>query len=551
MTDIGNAPYAAVKQNSRWLLWLFLVAAGHRVLQWLLLQKQFMHVAELNGDILVMQLLPAALWREQFWAALLYLQQTPPLPNLVYGIVARCFDDLATRAAFLVLLCGLLSCIVTALLALLLSRLAFPRIFCCAVALVFAFSADVVMVEYFAFGQAFYEQITMILVLAAVLAAQRLAMNAGFRAALALGAVVALLALTRASFSYFALPVLAWVLWVTRRHVDMRVIAGFLLPVLLLHGGWALKQKIVQGELLWATSSWGGLNMQIGDMRRGMAPNGVASAAGFDMARQAEQTPCLLKWRHLWGGKPFEYFSGAFDMFTPAPGDGPSAAALDVDAAATKARGQRVVLDTAALREFSQCLQRARLGYWLQNPLSAVHASWQSYSVFWSPAASLVETAPTVLIPEHLLWKDPANLPLWKPQGDLWRWPSYNIRQEKYRLFLAYWPQDLAPATTLLLPVLPGLFALVAMLAVHAMPLVAAALCIARRHVALSWPAGTGFMVLAYLYIAGVTSLVEYGENMRFRLEIEPVIWALGLMTVRMIWQWWRSGKSGVVIDRP
>jgi hypothetical protein len=111
----------------------------------------------------------------------------------------------------------------------------------------------------------------------------------------------------------------------------------------------------------------------------------------------------------------------------------------------------------------------------------------------------------------------------------------------------------MAPATVLALPLLPGLFALVAMVAVHLLPVIA--VIVHRRlrdNGQAIWPAGLGFMLLACVYLAGVSSLVEYGENMRFRLEIEPVIWVVSLVALRTAWQWWRSGKSGtVVIDRP
>lgn len=530
-----------------WLAWLFLFCVGHRLVQWLVLQKQIAVAAALNGDVAIMQLLPADLWRQQFWAALLYLQQTPPVPNLIYGIAALCFDSGPSLATFLILFCGLLSSIACVLMALLLTRLGFARWLACAIAVVFLLSADLLMFDYFAFGQSFYEQLTMVGVLCAALAAIALARAGGWRAALVLGCAVALLALTRASFSYFVLPAFLWLLWNMRSRIDAKVLAGFLLPVLLLHGGWALKQSIVQGSWMWSTSSWGGLNMMMGDVRRigvrARDGENTESIPVFDMAQAARQTPCLQRWRHLWKTSPFVLFSAAFDG-TAATNAGPSAAALDRDATAAQARGGRFALDSAALREFSHCLQRARQTFWLQHPGWALRAGWQSYGVFWSPLGGVAETAPTLLMPVKPLWLNPPASPVWRPQGELLTWPAYLIRQQKYRLFLYYDAQDMAPATMLVLPFLPSMFALLAMIALHLLPPVAAVMCWRNpAGFAGAWPAGLGFLIITYLYLAGVSSLVEYGENMRFRLEVEPVIWAIGMVALRMLWQELRKRK--------
>jgi len=75
------------------------------------------------------------------------------------------------------------------------------------------------------------------------------------------------------------------------------------------------------------------------------------------------------------------------------------------------------------------------------------------------------------------------------------------------------------------------------MVAIHLMPLVAMVARQMRVSAESMWPSGFGFLILIYLYLAGVSSLVEYGENMRFRLEVEPIIWAIALATLRVIWQ--------------
>lgn len=530
-------------------LWIVGLVVLHRLVQWWLLQDQVDIAAALNGDVTFMQLLPASLWREHFWAALTYLQQTPPIPNLIYGIAASIFVSAPALSTCMILLAGLLSAISGVLLAQLLLRMALPRWLCGSVALVFATSTELVMIEYFAFGQSFYGLLTMNAVLCAALAAQAFARSGSVRAACALGIAIAFLALTRASFSYFALPALFWLLIQhTRGDSRRRVVAGFLIPIVLLHGGWALKQKIVQGEFLWATSSWSGLNTLVADARRAMArlqQGKTLEPAVFTLNDALPSTPCLARWQHLTNTSPFLLFSEEFNRQSPSLG--PSARAMQVDAAAAQARGVARALDSAALREFSQCVQQAKLMHWLQHPLLALSGAWQSYGVFWSPLIGIAETVPTVLIPAQPLWRDPAHPPLWSPQGDLFSPQAYLIRQQQYRHYYLYAPEDLAPATVIGLPLLPPLLALCAMVILHASPI--ALIACRRWRRASAWPAGFSFLLLTYVYLAGISSLVEYGENMRFRIEVEPLIWAIALVCLRVAIYSWRSASIGSSSD--
>jgi len=192
-----------------WLCGLFLVGLMHRVAQWMVLREGIDKSAGLNGNVLLIQLLPAQLWREHFWAALQYLQQSPPLPNIIYGLIVRAFDT-AQISTILILLCSLLSCFAILLMALQLNRLGFSRAFSSIVSLVFFVSADLLMMDYFAFGQSFYEQLTMLLVLLASLSATAVVKSPvpNVRALLLLGITVALLALTRATFACNAVVML-------------------------------------------------------------------------------------------------------------------------------------------------------------------------------------------------------------------------------------------------------------------------------------------------------------------------------------------------------
>jgi hypothetical protein len=47
----------------------------------------------------------------------------------------------------------------------------------------------------------------------------------------------------------------------------------------------------------------------------------------------------------------------------------------------------------------------------------------------------------------------------------------------------------------------------------------------------------TGQLLMLYAYLALGSSLGEYGENMRFRIAVEPVIWLITLLSGNMLWQ--------------
>ena len=97
--------------------------------------------------------------------------------------------------------------------------------------------------------------------------------------------------LTRASFSYFALPLFVMILlpevlqvlrgdcrrsWSRRRW--LQITAGFWLPVVLVHGGWTLKNGWVHGHLRVATSTWAGGNAAAGLEQAGMGDAFVSHA---------------------------------------------------------------------------------------------------------------------------------------------------------------------------------------------------------------------------------------------------------------------------------
>jgi hypothetical protein len=93
------------------------------------------------------------------------------------------------------------------------------------------------------------------------------------------------------------------------------------------------------------------------------------------------------------------------------------------------------------------------------------------------------------------------------------------------------------------LPVLGSVISMAGMLAFHGL-LVVFAIALARRRPD-AFPAAL-FPLLLITYVAALTSIVEYSENMRFRLAVEPLLWVLGLLAVRALalMAWGVFGRS-------
>jgi hypothetical protein len=514
------------------LILLFVFALAHRALQWMLLWPEFESLAARNADFLAMQLLPAQWWQVHFLAALWYLQQTPPIPNLLFGLVTVLTDDFVSRSAVLILFSGFLDCIAGVLFAVLLLRLQLSRALAFSAAVVFVLGNDLLVNEYAAFGQLFYEQLTMVEVLVAALAAITIARRPALAPVLCFGICVALLGLTRASFTYFFIPALVWLLWALLTRRSARLLGWFVLPVLLLHGGWAAKQLVVQQQWLWSSSSWGGANMQVGEIKRAMRQLAEGEAGTIAEAKQfadrLQQQPCLARWQPI--APVFAFGSAAGSVAIEAKQLGPSASARVVDKAAAEVFGQVLPSNSAAFRELSQCLQQAMIAGWWHDPAHALKGWWMSYGIFWSSIADFADVFPSVLLPARSRWQDPLQQPWWRPQGVMALSPDYLMRSDTLARFVVREGVQARPVSLLALPLLPGLMALLALWGVHLLPLAVLGGSLAPRLP--RWPAGLSFMALAYAYLAVVANLAEFGENMRFRLAVEPLCWAMALVVV-------------------
>jgi hypothetical protein len=517
---------------------VFALGLLHRAIQLFLTADAVTRQVALNPTWQGMQYLPVDLFQKNLAAALLYLQQTPPLPNLVVGLLCRLTADPALRAIILIAFAGILSCIAGALLFLLLVRMRVWPLAAFVIALLFLGNSGVLLLEYTAFGQCFYEQMTMVGCLIAALAAISLVQQNSAVAAIWLGVAIAALALSRATFSYFVIPAIAWLLW---HRMPPKYLLLFLLPVALLQGGWAAKQYWVQGHWLWATSTWGGANMQIGDNKR--------YDTGFANWRtQATDIDCAGRWSDMFEEPLGIFFSYSLritgtDSVRNIPADrGPSLAARTADFAAYEARGKWLPIDSAGFRELSACTQQMYFRYWLNNPDKAFGGMAKSYAQFWQPIDSYTAVLPTVLVASRPA--EAGGPSARQTLGSFLNPPHYFVMQAPIQGFTGSDSPRLVPANVAVIPFAPQLATVLAFIMLHSLPLIAAYIRIRSGSMKDVFPAGFSFLLLLYVYVAGICNLVEYGENMRFRLAVEPVIWSIGVITACSLIAWLRRRGS-------
>ena len=101
---------------------LLLIGIMHRVLQlWLLWPQLAISIMQTTNNQM-MQLLPQAMMQEHPWWGLWFLQQAPPIPNIIWAGALALFSSPLHLAIALILLNAMFSSLTAVLLALLLHR---------------------------------------------------------------------------------------------------------------------------------------------------------------------------------------------------------------------------------------------------------------------------------------------------------------------------------------------------------------------------------------------------------------------------------------------
>ena len=490
-----------------------IIGVLHRAIVLLRFRHVLLGLAAARPNLAVAQLFPREIYQDHFWYGVWLLQQTPPIPHLIVKAVLMLTPWPGGVAQLLCAMSGAISIATACLLHGIIRRVTGSATAGFCLALWFLLSTDIVIMEYVFFGQAFYENLGMLWITACCAAFLRVGAGSGAtgaRRAAFVGLLAALAALTRASLSFFPLVPLA--LWLMppafgRSRWRGRMVLAYLAPIVLLQGGWAVKNAAVYGYFSVETSSWGGLN----------AANGLAESGQLHLLC-ADITASPL------GTYPDWFLDLAQSCTTPffASAFVTMPASVTIFDVATRAAlgGIEIPLNTLAVSMISAQYHKAVARFILAHPREFAAHFGRAYRVLWQRIGDYADQFYDPLYVQPVERDFP---------GFLQRGFGEDQRVMLSRKAVAFVPPppvsrpawfgtiSLAPLDAIAIMALHGLFPL----------LVLVDLWRRRRGLAALLPPGTGMLAATVAYGLFVFTAVDLGENMRFRMAIEPAIIAL------------------------
>ncbi|MCW5890567.1 MAG: hypothetical protein KIT14_08445 [bacterium] len=504
-----------------------LVGIVHRVVLFLAYRDELRALIADNRMWYTGQNAPIALLHQDLGLTLLLLQASPPLSSLLIGLLTHVVSWPVAGAEVLTGLQGAIT-IATALLLHRLLRACFPGrlVLTTAVAIAFVLHTGVVVLEYNSFGQTIYENLAMLLTLGLAVLLLRVRRTGRARDAAWAGLVAGLLVLTRAVWSYVALPGALFVALLVPR-ARSRAVLAFLLPLVVLQGAWVAKNAWVFGRLSWVTSSWGGYNVT----------NGLDRLGYGDVFRQyliARNDP-------PWLAEAMRHPAASIEAMVP-----PEYPRRDQELAARWGIGPWALNTTAAAALFDGFAHN----FWhfaLDRPDVVLDKTWRSYRLFWEPMANYGVQYVALFAPEATAASalDPAGVVRDLTTGVVPQQLGVTSGAFAFGRRLALRPASLGTPRWLDEPRL-----LATAIGVHLLaPLAALGWLVRRGRGPLPEPDATRAVVLLVCgtliaYLALASSLGEHGENMRFRLGVEPLIWTVTLVGAAGAWRLVRPGPG-------
>jgi len=228
------------------------------------------YILDSDGEFLTYQYLTVDNMLHHYWKALLYLQQAPPLPQMILGAAMAAFGWPSGTHYAMSLIQGIITLIAAVLMFKTMEIWSKARMFHFLISLVYALSIDSVVMEYNWFGQTIYENLGMVWILGIILLSSRVLKHPDVYGIIGVGVMTGLLALTRTSFAYvFPLPILILGVGLWRKRSFVTVLALFVAGWAPLQIGWSLKNQWVYGYFSLGNSSWEGFNLLIGLKKAG------------------------------------------------------------------------------------------------------------------------------------------------------------------------------------------------------------------------------------------------------------------------------------------
>ncbi len=446
--------------------------------------------------------------------SLLYLQQSPPIPNIMFGIAIKLFGWPYGAAYTCIILQNIMSLISAVIMFRILCFICRRTYVNCIVVLIFLLSTDIISIEFNHFGQNLYESISMTLILLIIYSFIKLSRTNQLRFTVIIGLFTAGLALSRASYSYFGVIPLIFLMLLNLPAKKLHL-ACFCAVILIFHGGWTIKNSIIYNTFSIATTTFKGGNFQLGLVKAGLEEDMIE----LIMNEKKLYPPWFIALTEDNGMDIL--FPPRYKPYIPEnikKKDNKIQAVL---------KGTNPLGNTIAIRVLSDQYMSAYIRFLLKNPKMIVIRFLKSYLVFWEPIRNyaaiqmnLLYIKPVIknsfridLTIKHLIDKKLPEVQYVATRGD------YIKKKEKQINLLS-------------ISILPIIALTFNILAIHILSpfficcwLINFKKSITKQIVRLDYI----FMAAIFMYAVLVYNICEYGENMRYRFSVEPVIWIMSV----------------------
>lgn len=531
-----------MNQNStiRFILLIILIGCLHRIVVFSIHFRDIQELIGHNSTWLTWQYLSIPALSEHFLDALLFLQQTPPIPNIILGVMVKAAGWPFGTAFGLFALQAMLSIATCSLFFYLLYSATGKQWISFALTIVFLLSTDLLIMEYSSFGQTFYENLTMLLLILTTYCLYRFLTTNRLYFLVILGLSVGAVALTRASFSYFfIIPALFLGIHTLSRRYSLpktvKIYTIYFTCILATHGVWVMKNYHVYNSFSIATSSWKGINFAIG-LERSHHKDAFLQSILNDAQDYPDWFIRMIREHGL-----VHWHPPVFNAYIPKRVRTEHAQIQKIFKGANRTEnsiGQRLVSDL---------YMRAYIRFFFKHPLTILKKYLKSHNLFWRPIRDNSDIVINPFYVKPFKINDLRFAPCSNQFVTQGTWPAKQLKSTCFYT-IPFFPLLILVINILALNiVLPLVLLSNAITLLGKRPSMPEAFKLILKYCQAfishsrvdKSPVILLFLLSCYVYTTIVSNLPEYSENMRFRLAIEPLIW---LATVHLIIVWKKRG---------
>ncbi len=441
------------------------------------------HFQQEDTSVFTMWYLPPNIIREHFFESLLYLRGEPPLPQIFLGALMK-ISGWPFALPIDSILLSLSSLAIAFIMYYVMLRFGFQQIIATILATLWCIYPANLGVEVAAFPTAFYEALPAFFFTLALWFCLRCFDQKNSSQWLWLfGLMGAMLSMSRSTLSWiFLLPIIIAPFMPSNRKKILIVCLALIMQLL-----WSTKNYAVYGQFHLETASDVGQNIFSTVINTGNFDDFYAFSIHKNPgdAFITEGIPCLFK----------------MDIACVESHISIKTQERDIALQKNLSSNGNLYGETYFMRELSEKIKPLYTDYLLHNPTIAFNMLASSYKLFWGNIYWQVSYIPGL----------DADLLLLRT----------NALMEKYK-----WLN---------------------IIAIHALGPIALCLILItliRRQPLSNFQTSFLYAALAFSYVAIVSSLGDHGENARYRIDVEPLVWLLPFMSYRCIAQFFSHRNS-------